>query len=199
MHRGSLQYWQHRRAQRRLPRVRSASRDIKEAVLLNIVAYKAGMAHLGFVDDSDSPSKSMEISTACTVLEIPHIEIYGARFYEKDVNGYKKIAIEMHHKEISKKLKRKSTKQDESSLPALKGKLKDYADITALLVAYPKGMNVEQHHVVKFESAIGGNMDEKFELISSKLGKELKAAEVFKNGEFVDVSSVTKERAGRVQ
>lgn len=187
-----MQYWQHRRATSRLPRVRSAYTQIKEAVPLNIVAYKAGMAHIGLVDDSESPSKNMEISTACTILEIPRIEVYGARFYNKDVNGYKKIGMELHHQEMAKKMKRKSVKNDESALSSIKDKLKDYTDISLLLVAYPKGMPVEQHHQVRFETALGGTIEEKFNFVSSKLGKELKAAELLKSGEYVDISSVTK-------
>ena len=60
---GSMQYWPHRRARRRLPRVRT-SPDIKEAVLCNMVALKAGMTHLSMIDDSESPSKNLEVSRA---------------------------------------------------------------------------------------------------------------------------------------
>ncbi len=192
MHRGSLQYWHHRRAQRRLPRARSSPKSLKEQTPLNFVAYKVGMAHLGMIDDSESPSKNTEISTACTILEVPRTEVYGARFYIKDHNGYKKVEIELHNKEISAKLKEKKQKNDESKLSTLKNELSKFSDITALMVAYPKGLSVEQHHVVRFESALGGSQEEKFNFISSRLGKEIKMSELFKNGEFVDISSVTK-------
>jgi large subunit ribosomal protein L3 len=192
MHRGSMQYWQKRRAQQRLPRVRSAPTHIKEPINLNIVAYKVGMAHIGMIDDSEAPSKGLEISAPCTVLEIPKMEVYGARFYGKDHNGYRRVELEVHNKELVKKLKQKEVKNDETKLNSLKEKLGQFTDITALLVAYPKGLSVEQHHNLKFESSLGGTMDEKFNFISSKLGKELKASEMLKNGEYVDISSVTK-------
>ena len=45
---------------------------------------------------------------------------------------------------------------------------------------------------MKFESAMGGSNEEKFNFISSRLGKEIKVSELIKNGEFVDISSITK-------
>ncbi len=190
-HRGSLQFWQHRRARRRLPRARSAPK-LKEPLPVNFVAYKVGMAHIGMLDDSEAPSKNTEISTSCTVLEVPRVEVYGARFYNKDVNGYKVIAYEIHNKEIAKRFNEKNLKNDETKLASLKGKLDDFYEITTLLVAHPKGMSVEQHQSIRFESAIGGSKEDKFNFISSRLGKEIKIAEIIKPGEYIDISSVTK-------
>lgn len=150
------------------------------------------MMHLGMIDDSESPSKNIEISTPCTVLEIPKMEVYGARFYSKDVNNYKTLAFELHNKEIAKRLGEKKLKNDESRLSELKGRLTDFTDISALIVAYPKDLSVEQHHPMRFESALGGTQEEKFNFISTRLGKEIKVPELLKNGEFVDISSVTK-------
>ena len=142
-------------------------------------------------DDSDSPSKNLEITVPCTVLEMPRVEVYGARFYTKDINGYKKIAHEVHHTEISKKLKKQKIKNDETKLNSFKEKLNDYEDITALMVAYPKGLSTGQHRHVKFESLIGGTLEERFNFVSSKLGKEIKISEIIKNGEYVDLTSIT--------
>ncbi len=192
MHRGSMQYWQHRRARKRLPRVRSNPNSIKEPITLNLVAYKVGMAHINMIDDSEAPSKNLEISTSCTILEVPHIEMYGARFYTKDVHGYKKASMEFKNKDIAKKMKQNTVKNDETKFNSMKDKLKEFSDITALLVAYPKGLSVEQHHILTFESAIGGNIEDKFNFLESKLGKEVKVSEIFKNGEYIDLSSVTK-------
>lgn len=191
MHRGSMQYWKHRRAQKRLPRVRSAPR-VKEPTALNLVAYKVGMAHVAMIDDSEAPSKNLEISSSCTILEVPQIEMYGVRFYTKDIHGYRQAALEFHNKELAKKLKQKTTKNDEMKMESIKAKLKDFDDITALLVAYPRGLSAGQHHNLKFESGIGGSIEEKFDFASARLGKELKVSEAFKNGEYVDVTSITK-------
>jgi large subunit ribosomal protein L3 len=192
MHRGSLQYWHHRRAQKRMPRARSSPSHSKEHIPLNIVGYKVGMAHLGMIDDSEAPSKNMEISVPCTILEIPRIEIYGARFYSKDINGYKVISSELHHNTAAKRLGIKKLKKDETKLSHLKDKVKEFTDITVLLAAYPKELNVGQHHVMRFESALGGAVEDKFKFVEEWLGKEVKVSEIFKSGEFVDITSITK-------
>lgn len=173
-----------------MPRARSAPKNAKEPVPTNFVAYKAGMAHLGMVDDSESPSKNIEISTSCTILEVPRVEVYGARFYEKDSNGYKKIKFEIHANE--KQQKAGASKKEHASIDSIKGKLGSISDITALMVAHPKGLAVEQHHPMKFESSIGGTTEDKLNFVSSRMGKEVKVSEIFKSGEFIDVSTVTK-------
>ena len=137
------------------------------------------MMHIGMMDDSESPSKNMEVGTPCTVLEVPKLEVYGARFYGKDSHNYKYVSFELHNKDIAKKLGEKNLKNDESKLSGLKEQLGKFTDITALLVAYPRGLSVEQHHPMRFESALGGTQEEKFNFITTRLGKDIKASRTY--------------------
>lgn len=189
---GSMQYWPHRRAARRLPRIRN-NPSLAEQRLASVVAYKVGMTHLLMTDDSESPSKNMEVARACTILEIPKMEAYGVRFYSKDgTTGYRIASAEVFHKAIAHKLGLKNVKQDETKLAAFKPRLGEFTSIALLVAAYPKGLNVEQHHPMRFEAAVGGKtMEEKFEFASKLLGSEIKVTDVFKPGEYVDVMSVT--------
>lgn len=189
---GSLQYWQHRRARNRLARLRS-SPEIKEATLGNMVAFKVGMTHLSMIDDSESPSKNQEVSRAATVLEVPRMEVYGIRLYGRDsLSNYKITKTEVYNKAAAQKLNMKQLKNDESKLPSIKQKVKEYSDARALVAAYPKDTSSGQHHPVRFETVIGGkDIEEKFETASKLLGREIKAADIFKPGEFIDVSAVT--------
>lgn len=191
-HRGSLQYWQHRRAQKRMPRVRSSPKNSKDPLPTNFVAYKVGMMHIGMISDTESHSKGTEISVPCTVLELPKMEVYGARFYSTDINGYKKTALEIHNKELATKLKEKKIKNTEDKLASIKNDMGKFSDITVLVVAYPKGLSVDQHHPMRFETSLGGTNEEKFNFINSRLGKEIKASELLKNGEYVNITSITK-------
>ncbi|MDE1832818.1 MAG: 50S ribosomal protein L3 [Candidatus Micrarchaeota archaeon] len=188
-----MQYWHRRRATTRLPRSRSKPRHITEQVLSNIVAYKVGMTQVSMTDDSESPSKNTEVAEACTILEVPPTEIYGLRAYTRDpLSGYPVAHTEIYNKASASKLKIKNLKNDESKVEQLKQKLGDITDVTALAVAYPKGTATGQHHPVRFEAYIGGkSIEEKLDFIASKLGKELLPSEMFKNGEYVDVSSIT--------
>ncbi len=190
---GSMQYWPHRRAKNRLARLRNHP-NIKEQIPCNAVAFKVGMTHLTMIDDSESPSKNAEVAEACTVLEVPKMEVYGARFYSTNsLNNYKEARAEVYNKAIAQKLNMKKLKHDETKIEAMKAKLKEFTNVTALIVAYPKDLSVEQHHPIRFEAPIGGDtIEQKFEFIAKTLGKEVKINEIFKPGEFVDISSVSK-------
>jgi large subunit ribosomal protein L3 len=190
---GSMQYWPHRRAHNRLPRLRNHP-VIKEPLPCNIVAYKVGMTHLTMIDDTESPSKNAEVAKACTVLEIPKMEVYGMRFYSTNgLTNYKEVKTELYNKALAQKLNIKKLKHDETKIGSMKEKLKEYSNITALIVAFPKGLSVEQHHVMRFESPLGGNtIEEKFEFITKALGTEIKINEIFKPGEYVDITSISK-------
>ncbi len=188
---GSLQYWPRRRARRRLPRTRNSPK-LAEPLLSNIVAYKAGMVSVGVIDDSNAPTAGMEVARAATVLEVPSMQVYGVRLYKRSaITGYRGTAIDVMDSKLALKLGMKTVKNDESKLNGLKDS-KDYTDACALVAAFPKGMAVGQHHPVRFECAVGGkDIAEKIGTLSSMLGKELKASDVFKNGEYIDVASVS--------
>ena len=159
MHKGSMQYWPRRRAQSRLPRVR-AIHSIDTPCICNIIAYKAGMTHLLMTDDSESVTKGAERSRPCTVIEIPETSVYGIRFYSTDPLTRYRVAVAEISSTGGKAL-------DEGRLGKAKSQLKDYNDITALLVATPND-SVEQHHYVRFESQVGGkSAEDKFNFISS--------------------------------
>ncbi len=190
---GSLQYWPHRRASRRLPRVRSEPK-LQEQTIGNLVAYKAGMTQINLIDDSESPSKQMEVSRACTVLEVPRMEAYGIRLYAIDpITHYYKASAEIHNKSVAQKLNMKKLKNDESSTEKYKQKLSEFSHVGVLLVAYPSDTSTGQHHNVRFETVAGGKtIEEQFNHAVGMLGKEVKASDVFKPGEYIDVLSVSK-------
>jgi large subunit ribosomal protein L3 len=189
---GSLQYWPHRRAHKRLPRVRGEPK-LQEQIIGNLVAYKVGMTHLSMIDDSESPSKQMEVSRPCTVLEVPRMEAYGLRLYAIDpITHYYKTVTEIHSKAASQKLNVKKVKNDESSAEKYKQKLNEFSHVGVLMVAYPDGTSVGQHHNVRFETVAGGKtIEEQFNHAVGMLGKEVKASDVFKPGEYVDITSIS--------
>jgi large subunit ribosomal protein L3 len=153
--------------------------------LSSIVAYKAGMTHFTMIDDTESSTKGAEISKACTILEIPETTVYGMRFYSKDSNNYTVTSTEV--------IVSSDKKKNEEELNKMQARMKEFSDVTALAVANPGSMSVDQNHPVRFESPVGGKtVEEKFKFLSSLMGKRLTAKELFKNGEFVDVMSITK-------
>lgn len=193
MTRGSHQFWQRRRASKILPRIRAKPSLKGEARLANIVAYKVGMSNLMMIDDSESPAKQQEVNKACTVLEVPQMELYGIRFYRKNpYSGYLEVATELYSKDAIKKFGIK-TENDDTKLNKFKDGLKKFQDVTALIVAYPETTGSDQKHIERFESFVDAKkIEEKFLFLSNNLGKEIKIDSTFKQGEYIDVTAITK-------
>ena len=186
-----MQYWQKRRAYRRLPRLRSYPKDAGEPSVFSMVGYKAGMSHVSMIDGG---SKLGETARACTVVEVPNTEVYGIRLYSKGrTDGYKHSSLDVYNRASAQKAGIKKAKNDETQLEKVRARLSEFSDVTALMAAYPRGLATSQHHADRFESAIlGKDLNEKFDLASKLLGKEVRPADMFKNGEHIDVTSVSK-------
>ena len=185
-----MQFWHRKRASRQLPRSRNYSKKVSAPGISSLVAYKAGMTQLVTLDESDAPTKNMEISRACTVLEYPRTELYGIRLYRKDpTTSYEFAETEVYDADAAKKLGIKNAKTKPESF---KDKLAGYSNVAALLVAYPKTTSMSKNHPDRFESRVSGkDVQEKFDFLVSKLGKEVKVADVFKSGEEIDLMAVT--------
>ncbi|MCL5440309.1 MAG: 50S ribosomal protein L3 [Candidatus Marsarchaeota archaeon] len=193
MSKGSLQYWHRRRAAKPLPRMRSVP-NLFSAMPTNLVGYKAGMTHLTMVNDRESPSKNQEVSEACTLIEIPTMEVYGMRLYSRDdASRYKETKTEIYDNKIAKKLGIKNLKNDETKIPELKSKIDGLIDVSLLIAAYPQTTSMSKKHVERFESRIGTtDIKAKFDFAESLMGKEIRVADVFKQGEMVDILTITK-------
>lgn len=193
MTRGSLQFWQKRRARSRLPRIRNYKYN-SENSLSNIIGYKVGMCQVNLIDDSESISKNLEINRACTIIEIPKIEVYGLRFYKKSsITYYLEACQEIYNQQVCQNLNMKKVSNNENELKEIKSNINNYVDLSILLVAYPKTISIGQHKIVKFEAKVTGeNMQNKLDYALNFLGKEIKASDIFKGGEFIDVTSISK-------
>ena len=188
MRKGSMEFWPHRRAKRQMPRVRSWP-VVAEPSLLGIVGYKAGMTHVAMVDDSDSPNKGSEVSRAVTVVEMPKLYVYGIRFYKSNI--YKEPAAEVYDENAAKKVGIKQTKHN--SIDAVKQKLKEFSDVTALVYSDASSLGFGNKRVMRFEVGIGGSsVEDKFAFVEKLIGKEIKAKDVLANGTYIDVTSISK-------
>ncbi|MEM2909359.1 MAG: 50S ribosomal protein L3 [Candidatus Bilamarchaeaceae archaeon] len=173
------------------PRKRAKSQNAKvcwlpseEKRVLGFAGYKAGMTHVSYIDQTESPTKGQEIVSAATVIEVPPLSVYGIRYYGDGVvlhdvlteNGgmLKRVGI----------LKRKEKKEI---------KIDEVKDVRLLVFAQPERTSIGKKKIERMEIGCGGkDVKEKIELASSLLGKEIRASELFKPGEFVDVIAVTK-------
>ncbi len=152
--------------------------------VLGFAGYKAGMMHIAHTDDTESPTKGQEVVSAATVLEVPPMVVYGVRCYGQSSNSVGDILTS-----DKKLLEEINIKKSESKPP----QENDVSDVRLLAYAQPHKTSIGKKHAERMEIGIGGkDVNEKLEYAKSLVGKELKASEVFKPGEFIDVIAVTK-------
>ncbi len=193
MRRGSLQYWPHRRAKKQMPRVRNWAKSA-EASFSGFVAYKVGMTHVTMMDDTESTHKGTEVSKPVTILEMPKVTLYGMRFYKMD-NNYRKIAGEVLSKESAVAVGMKNPKSTVEKLEHYKKSAHEFADVTALMYSNAENLGFGNKRVMRFEVNIGGkDAAEKMAFIEKWLGKEVKVTDVLKDGDYIDVKSISKGR-----
>jgi len=186
--RGSLAFRPRKRASSVVPTV-SAWPQHDALVPLGFAGYKAGMTSVSFVDDTTSPSKGLEISTAATILEVPPLTVYGVRAYVAGYAGKQALGdIITGDEKILKTIHFPKKPQS--------GKVEKHADTisdaTLLVYATPASATGSKKPV-RMEIAVGGKSGkEKFEFCKTLVGKELKFSDVFKEGEYVDAIAVTK-------
>jgi large subunit ribosomal protein L3 len=180
--RGSMAHRPRKRAESQNARVYWQSSPEKR--VLGFAGYKAGMTHVAFVDDSDSPTKGQEIVSPATVIEVPPMVVYGVRCYGgKSSLGDILTADEKTLKAIGVRKKPGSKAPDESRVD----------DVRLLAYAMPSRTRMGKKHIEMMELGCGGkDAKEKLEFCKGMVGKELRASDVFKNGEYVDVVSISK-------
>lgn len=163
--RGSLGFLPKKRASKPYPSV-SAWPEKEEAMLLGFAGYKAGMTQVMAIDQQKtSPSFNQEIAIPVTILECPPLKIKGIKAYEQTTQGLKLIP--------NAKLEEKKT---------------HIKQVRLLVETKPP----HKKKTETFELGIGGAPEQALEYAKSMLNKEVKASEVFKPGDYVDVMGVTK-------
>lgn len=186
---GSLQYVPKKRAKRIYARVRSWAK-VKEPKILGFAGYKAGMTHVMVIDNrAKSLTKGTEISMPVTVIECPPLKVSSVRFYKKTPYGLKLVSAVLEQKS-DKELSRKT-----STPKKIRKKIddiKDFDTITINVHTQPKLTGIGKKKPELFEVAIGGTKEEQLNYAKEKLGKEVSINDVFREGQQLDIHSITK-------
>ena len=183
---GSMQFWPRVRSKYKYARIRNWSIS-QETKLLGFAGYKVGMTHLLISDNRPhSLTKDTEIFCPVTIVECPPLKITSIRFYKNTQNG-SMLVSDLIADSLDKELTKKIT------IPKKKGKEPNNFDFVRLLCyTQPKLTNIGKKKPDIFEIAIGGNKEQQLAYAKEKLGKEIIINEVFKEGQFLDVHSLTK-------
>jgi len=173
------------------PRKRAATQNVRvnwhsvgEKRVIGFAGYKVGMTHAAYTDQTESPTKGQEIVAAATIMEVPPMVVYGIRCYD-DTRSIGDILTQdektLRALNIRKKREPKEIKEEQVK------------DVRLLAFCQPEKTLTGKKHIESMELGIGGkDQKEKLEYAKSLLGKELRAKDVFKAGEFVDLAAVTK-------
>ncbi len=186
--RGSLAFSPRKRARSEICRIKreeiAAGREIQ-----GFAGYKAGMTHLTLTDDiPHSLTKGMEIAVPATVIETPAIRVEGFRLYKNTRYG-KQAVTEVwageetgnggNLGEIEEIIKSNASELDLSM-----------SMIASTLPDAVSGVPKKKHEIMEIK--MSGVVEKDLEYAKEVFGKEIKAKDVFKEGDFVDVTAVTR-------
>jgi len=193
---GSMGYSPRKRARSITARISTWPEGGDGAKLQGFAAYKAGMTHAFIVDYRPrSTTAGQEVQVPVTVLEVPPMKICAIRFYEDTAYGRKAVG-EVWSKSLDKELGRKlpvPKEYDEKAGWAVAEKL-EYDDIRALVSTQPtlvSGLPKKKPELMEVRIG-GGKMEDRLKYARSVLGKAVTVKDFTKEGEMIDVSSITK-------
>jgi len=184
---GSMQFWPRVRAKKESPRIKFWVK-LAEAKVLGFAGYKVGMGHIILRDTSSKVTKGQDVVTPITIIECPPLKPLSLRFYKNNIYGSKLIS-ELPAKNLNKELAKRinlTKKKEEKKEP------EDFDELRLQVYTQPKDTGIGKKKPEIFEVGLSGSKEEQLRLGKELLGKEIKLSDVFKEGELVDIHSVTK-------
>ena len=192
---GSRAYWPRKRAARIYPSFRTVPKS-EETVPLVFAGYKAGMTRVVRTEKYKGP-RDVEMErdrvTPVTVLDSPPLVICGIRTYKRTQYGLRSHST-MWTESPAKDLSRKASvpkRPSKEKAKSIEKELDIIADVRLLVHTKPRESGIGKKKPEIFEVPLGGHPRDKWDYAKEKLGDELKASDVFSDGEIVDVRSVS--------
>jgi len=195
--RGSLAYLPRGRAPSQIGRIRFWPTVEEGPALLGFMGYKAGTTHVYMIEDKPaSPDFGKETAHTATILDTPPILICAIRAYTKTPYGLKTLT-EAWMKDPPDDLDRLLTLPEnfnpENTLKKMEENLEKIAEFRFLTSAQPRLASVPKKKPDLMEIKVGGgSIKDQFNYAKKLLGKTISIVDVFKEGQFIDVVSVTK-------
>jgi large subunit ribosomal protein L3 len=167
--------------------------------LQGFVGYKAGMTHVFMIDDrKGSLTAGQEIVMPATVIDVPPLVVCSIKLYGQTTRGFNTL-MEVWSSELSKDLARvlvvPKKYDQQKALSEAEALVKDGKVVEVRLLSHtqPRLSSVPKKKPDLVEISIGGpSIGERWNRSKELLGKQIKVTDVFKEGEFVDVSAITK-------
>jgi large subunit ribosomal protein L3 len=165
--------------------------------MLGFTGYKAGMTHIFMSEDKPySPDFGKETFHAATVVETPPMWICAIRAYTKTHYGLKTLTeawLSNPPKDLDRAVMLPEKPDPKPNMEKMKENLEKISEIRLLAATQPRQTGIPKKKPDVMEIKIdGGTIKEQLEYSQSLLGKMVSIADVFKEGQFLDVISVTK-------
>ncbi len=200
---GSLGFGPRKRATGEVPRFSSWPDDDGQPTLQGFAGYKAGMTHVVMIDDAaNSPTEGMERTVPVTIVETPPMRAVALRAYEDTPYGAKPLTEVWTDEFVPELDSVLDLPGDEYDAEAAEDELRGYveegrvADVRAITHTVPAAVpSVPKKRPDVMETRIGGgSIDERVEFGLESLadGGEHTMTDIFRAGEYVDASGVTK-------
>ncbi|GAB3034713.1 50S ribosomal protein L3 [Natronobiforma cellulositropha] len=200
---GSLGFGPRKRATSEVPRFSSWPDDDGQPTLQGFAGYKAGMTHVVMIDDkANSSTEGMERTIPVTIVETPPMRAVALRAYEDTPYG-KRPLTEVWTTEFDDELDRVlDVPGDEYDADAAEAELREaleegrIGDVRVITHTVPGTIpSVPKKKPDVMETRVGGGsleerVDFALELVAD--GGEHTMNDVFRAGEYVDASGVTK-------
>ena len=179
--RGSLAFSPRKKAKKPIARIRSWRTDGKEPKLQDFAGYKAGMTHVLMIDDRpNSITSGIEISVPVTIIETPAMRAVALRAYtDRGYYGMKLITEVWADRD-----------NDNIERAFEEGAVREIRAVVQTMPHLVSGIPKKTPDVMETLIA-GGDVAAQFEYGRSILGKEYQMADLFAEGEFVDVAAIT--------
>jgi large subunit ribosomal protein L3 len=194
---GSLAYLPRGRAKRTTGRIRFWPKVTEGPTLLGFMGYEAGMTHILMIEDKPgSQNLGKEVSHPATILDVPPIVVFAIRTYTKNQYGLQTFTeawMEDPPKDFDRTLVLPEKFNTEEGLKKMEEAMDEISEIRLLVATNPRLAGVPKKKPDIMEIKVdGGSIREQMEYSKSLLGKNVSVTDVFKEGSYVDVVSVTK-------
>lgn len=192
---GSRAFWPRKRAKRIYPRMGNPSPTASVGIA-GFAAYKVGMTRVTYTDNTKgSATEGQDIVKAATVFECPSLVVCGIKTYSKGPYGMKTlhtIWAENLNKDLDRKFKIPKKVSSSARIKAVDGQAEKLADVRVMVHTSPRKAAINKKKPDMFEVRLGGDDSAaKWEYAKDNLGKEIKTSDVFKEGDWIDVRSVS--------
>jgi large subunit ribosomal protein L3 len=197
---GSLAFLPRKRATSEKARIRHWLDNLEEINFLGFAGFKAGMTHIIYIEDQpNSPYYGKELMKPVTVIEVPPLILIGIRVYNEDEYG-KYVVGELIAEEYNNFITRKVTPPNfedyniDNRKEEILKELNENSDIRGIFQTQPYRTSLprKKPDIIEIKINSINQPQEEFNFAFDNLGKEIRARDILKEGELIDVIAITK-------